>query len=732
MKESVVIDIEQIEEAHRPVAGGKALCLAQLKKAGFCVPDMVCATTRCYDRFVDATGLRERIMLELSRKDFADMRWEEVWDAALRIRNMFLVTPFPEDLRQMLTGPLEKRFSDTPVAVRSSAPGEDDKSSSFAGLHDSFLNVRGAESILEHVKLVWASLWSDSALLYRRELGLAVEKSAMAVVVQEIVAGDCSGVVFSQSPTDPASGVVESVYGLNQGLVDGAVAPDRWTLDRSARKIVSHTPAERTRFMVPGKTGVSTEKLPDRLAARPPLSDSEVIAVFDLALSSEKHFGSPQDLEWTRKDGHFHVLQSRPVSTVKSEDPDQKRTWYLSLHRSFENLKQLRAKIEERLIPEMIEAAKKLARIDLAKLSDGDLADEIQRRAQINDKWVGVYWEEFIPYAHGIRLFGQVYNDAVKPENPYEFIDLLSGAPMAGIERNRHMERLAAMVRHNPELAEKLKTLEPLSETIEQERDFLRSMEAFVESFGDLSCPVTGSRECSQGPAALIRLVLEMASQPPVKPTTKDASVLERNFLSRFDRDKRKEAEEILDLGRSSYRLRDDDNIHLGRIEARLMSALEEGKRRLEKRSADSPPSEEARKLKQAVENHRKAGPSVKSEVVSSGRKNVRARQLLGQPAANGVARGIARVVADHSQLADFKHGEILVCDAVDPNMTFVAPLAAGIVERRGGMLIHGAIIAREYGLACVTGVPDATTLIATGDFVTVDGFLGIVTIGKN
>ena len=72
----------------------------------------------------------------------------------------------------------------------------------------------------------------------------------------------------------------------------------------------------------------------------------------------------------------------------------------------------------------------------------------------------------------------------------------------------------------------------------------------------------------------------------------------------------------------------------------------------------------------------------------------------------NGVARGIARVVADHSQLADFKHGEILVCDAVDPNMTFVAPLAAGIVERRGGMLIHGAIIARDYGLACVTGVP--------------------------
>lgn|GEM_PF-1701154 len=78
-----------------------------------------------------------------------------------------------------------------------------------------------------------------------------------------------------------------------------------------------------------------------------------------------------------------------------------------------------------------------------------------------------------------------------------------------------------------------------------------------------------------------------------------------------------------------------------------------------------------------------------------------------------------------------FRSGEILICDAMDPNMTFVVPLAAGIVERRGGMLIHGAIIAREYGLPCVTGAADAVALIKTGDQVTVDGYLGIVIIGK-
>ena len=108
----------------------------------------------------------------------------------------------------------------------------------------------------------------------------------------------------------------------------------------------------------------------------------------------------------------------------------------------------------------------------------------------------------------------------------------------------------------------------------------------------------------------------------------------------------------------------------------------------------------------------------------------LRARQLVGQPAGPGLARGEARVVAGPGDLKAFQAGEILVCDAVDPNMTFVVPLAAAVVERRGGMLIHGAIIAREYGLPCVTGVPEVLQYIRTGDHVTVDGYLGIVIIG--
>lgn len=125
--------------------------------------------------------------------------------------------------------------------------------------------------------------------------------------------------------------------------------------------------------------------------------------------------------------------------------------------------------------------------------------------------------------------------------------------------------------------------------------------------------------------------------------------------------------------------------------------------------------------------------PPSNEKVSSKGKASpaIRSRQLIGQPAGEGVAVGPARVMKRSADLLDFKRGEVLVCDAVDPNMTFVVPLAAGIIERRGGMLIHGAIIAREYGLPCVTGVPDASDALRTGDRITVDGYLGIVTVGS-
>ncbi len=727
-----IIPPENIREHDGQRVGGKGYALALLARGGFAVPKTLCVTSETYQTYVARTGLRERILLELNRKAFKDMRWEEIWDCATRIRNMFLRKPIPSDMASSLKETIHAAFEGKAVVVRSSAPEEDDAASSFAGLHESYVNIQGTDAILEHIAKVWASLWSDAALLYRQEIGLDVEKSAMAVVIQEIIVGDKSGVAFSQSPSDTSQGVIESVYGLNQGLVDGAVEPDRWIMDRQKKTIISHTPAERKHWIIVAESGVRLDALPEKLANLPPLNIQEARHVFDLALKAENYFKSPQDLEWTIRQKDLVVLQSRPITTLSPQKNGDSRSWYLSLHRSFENLKHLRDKIENELIPAMIMAADKLTRQDLSKLSDQDLAAEINYRWEINQKWTNMYWEEFIPYAHGVRLFGQVYNDAMQPQDPYEFIDLLTRTEMASLQRNQMLADLADWIRNTPSLEKALTT----GQTEGLDPQFLAAVNRFVEKFGDLTCAVTGGTQCEQTPDALYKILLEMAAHLPAeadRQPLKDKNALQEKFLNSFEGQQKQTAIELLDLARSSYQLRDDDNIYLGRIEAQLLAAVREARQRIDAHFQGGSNKKIAAELLKVVESsgHRpQFQPPYKQK--SQDGLTIKARQLIGQPAGPGLAKGPARVIQQTADLAEFKYGEILICDAVDPNMTFVVPLAAGVVERRGGMLIHGAIIAREYGLPCVTGIPDATRLIQNGDAVTVDGYLGIVTIGSS
>jgi pyruvate,water dikinase len=724
-----IVPLEAAGPRDRPRIGGKGYALHRLLSGGFRVPEAVCVTTALYRAYLRRTGIGERILMELNRKQFKDLRWEEIWDSALRIRSLFLRKELPKALEGPVKKALHARFGDSPVAVRSSAPEEDAAAVSFAGLHESFLNVRGAEAIIDSIRKVWASLWSDAALLYRQELKLGVDKSAMAVLVQQLVTGRASGVAFSHNPVNPAQGVVEAVHGLNQGLVDGAVAPDRWLIDRQRRRIVGHTAAERRQWAVADPSGVRLEALPSALQSKTPLDDAEVRQVFDLALAAQDHFGSPQDVEWTFAERKLHLLQSRPITSGREAAEGDQRGWYLSLKRSFENLKELRGRIENELIPAMVAAADELAALDPGRLDDAALATEIRRRSEINSHWVSVYWAEFIPYAHGVRLFGQFYNDSVHPADPYEFLTLLGQTPMAGLERNRLIDEMAALVRATPGMAAALQAGDPPAAPL------AAKLAAFIDRFGDLSCPASGARHCTERPETLINVILQLAAHPPSHPQTAPgarAEDLKVAFLARFSGAERRRADEMLDLARSSYQLRDDDNIHLGRIEARLTAALQEARRRLAPRIPDGTAEIDPSELLLALENpgHQlQAHPPAAKAAAPAPARTLRARQLVGQPAGPGIARGPARVILTPADLAAFEAGEILVCDAVDPNMTFFAPLSAGVVERRGGMLIHGAIIAREYGLPCVTGVPDATALIETGDELTVDGYLGIVTV---
>ena len=231
------------------------------------------------------------------------------------------------------------------------------------------------------------------------------------------------------------------------------------------------------------------------------------------------------------------------------------------------------------------------------------------------------------------------------------------------------------------------------------------------------------------------------ASQlPDDDPQPHAMAILENRLLDSVGSERRDEAIDVIETGRVSWKLRDDDNLLVARLESQLLRAVDVAVKRLR---------DSGRLI---VEGHLNEShvetlasalrePSIDAitiEIPTKSRVNVdrdrvtgeTPRQLIGQPASPGVATATVRCIQGHQDLAKFRQGEVLVCDAIQPTMTHLVPIASAIVERRGGMLIHGAIIARELGIPCVNGVRKAADVLSDGDLVTVDGHLGIVTVG--
>ncbi len=677
-------------------AGDKAYNVALLSRANIRVPRSAVLTVSAYKQYLRSSGLDAYILREINRKKLSEYRWEELWDISLRIKNSFLRHEMPREMQLEIDNFLKTFFHGTPVAVRSSAPGEDGSKSSFAGLHESYLNLSDIEEVRKHVRLVWASLWSVSALLYRKELNLDPFKSSMAVLIQEVVSGQSSGVAFSVAPDQPECVAVEAVYGLNQGLVDGSVEPDHWNIDRKAMTIRDFFPAsERNRLMRPVVNGIELVDTPRKEA--PPITQTQVVDVAAEAMRQERHFGHPRDVEWTFRDERLIILQSRPITTSGEEIDSRK--YYDNLLPGVEQLKETGQILERKILPDMLSVGNKWKERPCNVMTNAELLDTLIERGQKYRFFLDEYEQYCIPFGHGVRLFGEIYNSMLKPDDPYEFVDVLRTDDLLSLQRNRKLKQLAHLHESKPDSPEIIALLE---DVFGQRFD---SLEQVPEKYWHLADNFHN----------VIDGVVE-------------SGTFADEFIATFEPDNQNSARELLELGRASYRLRDDDNMYLNTVKAGLEAVINEARMRLDAGTIEHSHTAliETELQKGIPELH---SPSMGMEDIDYNDKSIKFRQLTGQPAGKGSAKGKARVINEFDDLFEFQEGEVLVCDAVDPEMTIVAPLAAAVVERRGGMLIHGAIIAREYGLPCVTGVPDATRKIKTGDTVSVDGWLGIVTI---
>ncbi|WP_026453049.1 PEP/pyruvate-binding domain-containing protein [Saccharomonospora iraqiensis] len=316
-------------EPRHELLGGKCASLVTMTAAGMRVPPGFAVTTALYDAFVAHSGLDAEIGRQLADLDPDDVTGVDT--VSQRIRDAICAREIPAELRErVLTAyaDLQARFDgDVPVAVRSSATAEDLPDASFAGQQDTYLGLRGAETVLEHVRRCWASLYTSRAILYRLRNGIPDEGLSMAVAVQKMVNSAVAGVAITMNPAngDRSKITIDASYGVGEMVVSGQVTPDNTVLDKVTLSVVSETVGDKHAELVPDPaTGTLVERDVDPARrARRCLDRDAVAAVAAMAKRAEKHYRCPQDVEWAvdadLPDGeNVLLLQSRPETVHSS------------------------------------------------------------------------------------------------------------------------------------------------------------------------------------------------------------------------------------------------------------------------------------------------------------------------------------------------------------------------------------------------------------------------------
>src|SRR5262245_21191018 len=329
LKDLRLKDLEQV--------GGKNASLGEmmsgLAAAGIRVPGGFATTAEAFREFVgELAGSIDERLRSLDPKDVGALA-----KCGAEIRSWILEQPFPASLEREIRSRYqeltEQTSSDTSFAVRSSATAEDLPEASFAGQQESFLNIKGADNVLEAIRHVFASLYNDRAISYRVHQGFEHGAVALSAAVQQMVRSDlgAAGVMF---PLDTESGFREvvfivSAYGLGVTVVQGAVNPDEFyvhkpMLEKGKPAIVRRALGSKLQKMVfgaSGETGRSTRvvDVPEAQRNAFSLTDPDILELARYAVAIEKHYGRPMDIEWGKdgSDGRMYVLQARP-ETVKS------------------------------------------------------------------------------------------------------------------------------------------------------------------------------------------------------------------------------------------------------------------------------------------------------------------------------------------------------------------------------------------------------------------------------
>ncbi len=333
-EKELVLWFEDVRNVDVSIVGGKNASLGEMINSGLPVPPGFAITAFSYERYIQEKKIAEQIY-KVIKETVTDPNDPKQYDAASKkIRELIEKTDMPKDIETAIRTAYKAlnsrlQLKDTFVAVRSSATAEDLPDASFAGQQETYLNVKGAEDLLDKVRKCWSSLFTPRAIFYRNEKGFPHEKVFISVGVQKMVNSGCAGVMFTINPVTGNRDeiVIEGNYGLGETVVSGAVNPDDFVIDKATTSIkerrISRKTIEYIRDPKTGKTvhlEVSAEK--QKVTC---IEDRELLTLAELAKRIEKHYGKPMDIEWAIDQDlsypqNMFIVQARPETVFGTKE----------------------------------------------------------------------------------------------------------------------------------------------------------------------------------------------------------------------------------------------------------------------------------------------------------------------------------------------------------------------------------------------------------------------------
>ncbi|TWH52132.1 phosphoenolpyruvate synthase [Sporomusa sp. KB1] len=310
-----VLFFEQINHVSLPLVGGKGANLGEMTQAGFPVPGGFCVTTDAYKDFIATSPEMGNFFVALATID--PTKLDRLRELSERIRAHLQQLPMPAEIHDAIIQAWMKRGAGHSYAIRSSATAEDLPSASFAGQQDTYLNIKGREDLLLHVRKCWASLFTDRAIAYRAKNGFDHQEVYLSIVIQQMVIPEISGILFTAEPVSGNRTVVsiDASFGLGEALVSGLVSADLYKVknDTVISKKISQ---KKVAIYSLTEGGTITKELPPEQQEKQVLTDQQIIALAALGKKIEQHYGNPQDIEFCMANGEFSIVQSRPITTL--------------------------------------------------------------------------------------------------------------------------------------------------------------------------------------------------------------------------------------------------------------------------------------------------------------------------------------------------------------------------------------------------------------------------------